>query len=69
MSEQNNENRKAEVGQRIPVTLGNIAPLALKPFHAGQLALVCEGGGQRGIFTAGVQIGRASCRERVYSGV
>jgi hypothetical protein len=42
------------VGQRIPVTLGNIAPLALKPFRAGPLALVCEGGGQRGIFTAGV---------------
>ena len=42
------------MGQRIPVTLGNIAPLTLKPFHAGQLALVCEGGGQRGIFTAGV---------------
>lgn len=41
------------MGQRIPVTLGNIAPLTLKPFHAGQLALVCEGG-QRGIFTAGV---------------
>ncbi|RDT64039.1 patatin family protein, partial [Klebsiella pneumoniae] len=35
------------MGQRIPVTLGNIAPLTLKPFHAGQLALVCEGGGQR----------------------
>jgi predicted patatin/cPLA2 family phospholipase len=42
------------VGQRIPVTLGNITPLALKPFHPGQLALVCEGGGQRGIFTSGV---------------
>lgn len=42
------------MGQRIPVTLGNIAPLALKPFHPGKLALVCEGGGQRGIFTAGV---------------
>ncbi|WP_230352666.1 patatin family protein [Lelliottia sp. WAP21] len=42
------------MGQRIPVTLGNIAPLTLKPFHAGQIALVCEGGGQRGIFTAGV---------------
>ena len=42
------------MGQRIPVTLGNIAPLTLKPFRAGQLALVCEGGGQRGIFTAGV---------------
>ena len=42
------------MGQRIPVTLGNIAPLALTPFHPGKLALVCEGGGQRGIFTAGV---------------
>ncbi len=42
------------MGQRIPVTLGNIAPLALKPFRPGQIALVCEGGGQRGIFTAGV---------------
>ncbi len=42
------------MGQRIPVTLGNIAPLALKPFRPGQMALVCEGGGQRGIFTAGV---------------
>jgi len=48
------KNRTAEVGQRIPVTLGNIAPLALKPFRPGQMALVCEGGGQRGIFTAGV---------------
>lgn len=42
------------MGQRIPVTLGNIAPLALQPFDPGTLALVCEGGGQRGIFTAGV---------------
>ena len=42
------------MGQRIPVTLGNIAPLALTPFRPGRLALVCEGGGQRGIFTAGV---------------
>ncbi|HBI08333.1 MAG TPA: patatin family protein [Erwinia persicina] len=42
------------MGIRIPITLGNIAPLALKPFHPGKLALVCEGGGQRGIFTAGV---------------
>jgi predicted patatin/cPLA2 family phospholipase len=32
------------VGQRIPVTLGNIAPLAVKPFRPGKLALVCEGG-------------------------
>ncbi|SNY68758.1 patatin family protein [Enterobacter sp. CC120223-11] len=42
------------MGQRIPVTLGNIAPLSVKPFRPGELALVCEGGGQRGIFTAGV---------------
>ncbi len=42
------------MGQRIPVTLGNIAPLALAPFEPGKMALVCEGGGQRGIFTAGV---------------
>ncbi|MFP2420650.1 patatin family protein [Pseudescherichia vulneris] len=42
------------MGQRIPVTLGNIAPLAANPFQPGKLALVCEGGGQRGIFTAGV---------------
>lgn len=42
------------MGQYIPVTLGNIAPLALTPFRPGRLALVCEGGGQRGIFTAGV---------------
>lgn len=42
------------MGHRIPVTLGNIAPLALKPFRPGKLALICEGGGQRGIFTAGV---------------
>ncbi|MBK4715664.1 MULTISPECIES: patatin-like phospholipase family protein [Tenebrionibacter/Tenebrionicola group] len=42
------------MGQRIPVTLGNIAPLALQPFEPGKMALVCEGGGQRGIFTAGV---------------
>ena len=42
------------MGQRIPVTLGNIAPLSVEPFQADRLALVCEGGGQRGIFTAGV---------------
>ncbi|HGC6389198.1 TPA: patatin family protein [Cronobacter dublinensis] len=42
------------MGQRIPVTPGNIAPLAVKPFRPGKLAIVCEGGGQRGIFTAGV---------------
>ena len=42
------------MGLRIPVTLGNIAPLASKPFSPGKLAIICEGGGQRGIFTAGV---------------
>ncbi|WP_067706848.1 patatin family protein [Erwinia sp. ErVv1] len=42
------------MGKRIPITLGSIEPLALAPFHPGRLALVCEGGGQRGIFTAGV---------------
>lgn len=42
------------MGLHIPVTLGNIEPLALQPFAPGKLALVCEGGGQRGIFTAGV---------------
>ncbi|TGC43164.1 patatin-like phospholipase family protein, partial [Salmonella enterica] len=41
------------MGQRIPVTLGNIAPLSLTPFRPGRMALVCEGGGQRGILTAG----------------
>ena len=42
------------LGTRIPVTLGAIEPLALLPFKARKIALVCEGGGQRGIFTAGV---------------
>lgn|GEM_PF-43083 len=42
------------MGYRIPVTLGNIEPLAYKPYLPGKIALVCEGGGQRGIFTAGV---------------
>lgn len=42
------------MGSRIPITLGNIDPLNLSPFSPGNLALVCEGGGQRGIFTAGV---------------
>ena len=42
------------MGIRIPVTLGAIEPLALTPFKAQKIALVCEGGGQRGIFTAGV---------------
>lgn len=42
------------MGYRIPVTLGNIEALAYKPYLPGKIALVCEGGGQRGIFTAGV---------------
>ena len=42
------------MGQRIPVTLGNFEALAYKPYLPGKIALVCEGGGQRGIFTAGV---------------
>ncbi|WAT00232.1 patatin family protein [Rouxiella chamberiensis] len=42
------------MGYRIPVTLGNIEALAYKPYKPGKIALVCEGGGQRGIFTAGV---------------
>lgn len=42
------------MGYRIPITIGNIEPLAYKPYRAGKMALVCEGGGQRGIFTAGV---------------
>ncbi|MEY4922388.1 MAG: hypothetical protein RLY17_1105 [Pseudomonadota bacterium] len=42
------------MGHRIPITLGNIEPLACKPYQPGKIALVCEGGGQRGIFTAGV---------------
>lgn len=42
------------MGKYIPVTPGNIEPLALTPFFPGKMALVCEGGGQRGIFTAGV---------------
>ncbi|WP_075182663.1 patatin family protein [Pantoea sp. 1.19] len=42
------------MGKRIQVTPGNIEPLATRPFTPGKMALVCEGGGQRGIFTAGV---------------
>ncbi|MDC9614975.1 DUF6363 domain-containing protein [Xenorhabdus khoisanae] len=43
------------MGKRIPITLGNIEPLAYKSqIKPGKIALVCEGGGQRGIFTAGV---------------
>ncbi len=42
------------MGNRIPVTLGRKEPLIHKPEKPGKIALVCEGGGQRGIFTAGV---------------
>jgi len=42
------------LGTRIPLTLGSLEPLALTPFKSSKIALVCEGGGQRGIFTAGV---------------
>lgn len=35
------------MGYRIPITLGNIEPLASKPFRPGKMALVCEGGGQQ----------------------
>ncbi|WP_052044838.1 patatin-like phospholipase family protein [Candidatus Arsenophonus nilaparvatae] len=44
------------MGRHISVTLGNIEPLAFEDnaFDLGKIALVCEGGGQRGIFTAGV---------------
>lgn len=42
------------MGYRIPIALGNIESLAYKPYRPGRMALVCEGGGQRGIFTAGV---------------
>ncbi len=45
------------VGKRIPITLGNIDLLSHKyksHIKSGKVALVCEGGGQRGIFTAGV---------------
>nr|WP_244866339.1 DUF6363 domain-containing protein [Photorhabdus heterorhabditis] len=45
------------VGKRIPITLGNIDLLSHKyesHIKSGKIALVCEGGGQRGIFTAGV---------------
>ncbi|MXP53991.1 patatin family protein [Pantoea sp. Seng] len=42
------------MGIRIPVSLDTFEPLALTPFKSKKIALVCEGGGQRGIFTAGV---------------
>ncbi|MGK4348651.1 hypothetical protein ACNEP6_25585, partial [Escherichia coli] len=42
-------------GTNFPSRWSNIAPLAVKPFRPGKLALVCEGGGRRGeIFTARV---------------
>lgn len=39
---------------RISITLGNTEPLIFQPKIPKKVALVCEGGGQRGIFTAGV---------------
>lgn len=46
--------QESRVGQHIPVTLGNITPLVVKPFRPGKLTLMCEGGGQQGVFIAGV---------------
>ncbi|EKT53636.1 patatin-like phospholipase family protein [Providencia sneebia] len=43
------------MGKRVSVTLGSIEPLAFfDEINKGKTALICEGGGQRGIFTAGV---------------
>lgn len=43
------------MGKHIAVTLGSIEPLAFfDELNKGKTALICEGGGQRGIFTAGV---------------
>ncbi|MTC58079.1 Patatin-like phospholipase [Providencia rustigianii] len=43
------------MGKHVPVTLGTIEPLAFfDEINSGKTALICEGGGQRGIFTAGV---------------
>lgn len=42
------------MGYKISVTTANIETLAYKRYKPGKIALVCEGGGQRGIFTAGV---------------
>ncbi|MDI4702811.1 hypothetical protein MJI37_32525, partial [Salmonella enterica subsp. enterica serovar Cerro] len=50
------------MGQRIPVTLGNIAPLSLTPFRPGRMALVCEGGGQR----RKIQFNRRESRQTTY---
>lgn len=38
----------------ISIALGNMTPAAQLPFRPGNLALVCEGGGQRSLFPAGV---------------
>lgn len=43
------------MGKHVSVTLGTIEPLAFfDNINSGKTALICEGGGQRGIFTAGV---------------
>ncbi|MGL4626928.1 MAG: patatin family protein, partial [Plesiomonas shigelloides] len=43
------------MGKRLPLSIGCIEPLSIaRPVRYEKLALVCEGGGQRGIFTAGV---------------
>ena len=43
------------MGKHVSVTLGTIEPLAFfDEINSGKTALICEGGGQRGIFTAGV---------------
>ncbi|UQZ12583.1 DUF6363 domain-containing protein [Providencia stuartii] len=43
------------MGKHVSVTLGSIEPLAFyDELNNGKTALICEGGGQRGIFTAGV---------------
>ncbi|KPD03425.1 patatin-like phospholipase family protein [Moellerella wisconsensis] len=43
------------MGKHVSVTLGSIEPLAFyEKINSGKTALICEGGGQRGIFTAGV---------------
>ncbi len=53
LSGEDQSNRKAGWGNAFRHA-GQYRPLAVKPFRPGKLALVCEGGGQRGIFTAGV---------------
>ncbi|MCW2256390.1 putative patatin/cPLA2 family phospholipase [Providencia alcalifaciens] len=43
------------MGKHVSITLGSIEPLAFfDEINQGKTALICEGGGQRGIFTAGV---------------